>query len=146
MTLKYQIEEFKLPVNGKLQIRQKIRIVKGDRIDLEELSKRIADSCTVSEPDVLAVTSALYQQMKSELLKGNIVDMGDLGTIRLRANNRQLSVEKDEKIGRKIPARIRLYYQNPKLLQELVRQVRFKKKREQKTTMPSASSNGNRLK
>ena len=47
-------------------------------VDLEEMSVNISERCTITEPDVLAVLSALTSEMTKQLMDGKIVRFGPL--------------------------------------------------------------------
>ncbi len=58
------------------------------RVTLRQLAERISEISTVSVIDVIAVLEALLIVIPQELIKGNIVRLGDFGTFRLRARSR----------------------------------------------------------
>jgi predicted histone-like DNA-binding protein len=52
-------------------------------VDLRELAKRISRESTVSMMDTLAVLEGIFQVIPDYLMEGNIVDLGQLGSLRL---------------------------------------------------------------
>lgn len=56
-------------------------------ITLETLSEAISEKCTLTEPDVLAVLSALTGEMKTHLMNGKIVRFGSFGSFQLGLNS-----------------------------------------------------------
>jgi predicted histone-like DNA-binding protein len=54
---------------------------------LRDLAERIAEISTVSSVDVVAVLEALLTIIPRELADGNIVNLGDFGTFRLRVRS-----------------------------------------------------------
>jgi predicted histone-like DNA-binding protein len=56
-------------------------------VTLETLSEAISEKCTLTEPDVLAVLSALTIEMKSHLMDGKIVRFGSFGSFQLSLNS-----------------------------------------------------------
>ena len=60
------------------------------RITLRQLSKQIAEISTVSSVDTLAVLEALLTLIPREISNGNIVNLGDFGTFRLRIQRRRV--------------------------------------------------------
>jgi predicted histone-like DNA-binding protein len=54
------------------------------RLELRALSKQIAEISTVSSVDTLAVLEALLTLIPRELAAGNIIELGDFGSFRLR--------------------------------------------------------------
>lgn len=52
-------------------------------MDLRVLAKRISRESTVSIMDTLAVLEGLFQVIPDYLMEGNIVELGELGSLRL---------------------------------------------------------------
>ena len=52
-------------------------------VDLEIMSANISERCTLTEPDVLAVLSALTTEMTKQLMDGKIVRFGSFGSFQL---------------------------------------------------------------
>lgn len=52
-------------------------------VDLETMSVNISEKCTLTEPDVLAVLSALTTEMTTQLMEGKIVRFGSFGSFQL---------------------------------------------------------------
>jgi predicted histone-like DNA-binding protein len=56
-------------------------ITDRERITLKELSEEIADGSTLTPTDVNAVLISLSRKIPLHLLKGNIIDLGDMGSL-----------------------------------------------------------------
>ena len=56
----------------------------GSTISLKNMSKRIASQTTVNRADVMAVLTALVDNVFEVLREGNQVDLGELGKLRLQ--------------------------------------------------------------
>lgn len=56
----------------------------GSNTSLKTMSKRIASQTTVSRADVMAVLTALVDNIFEVLREGNQVDLGELGKLRLQ--------------------------------------------------------------
>ena len=56
------------------------RTVVTNCVDIKALAARISNSCTVTEPDILAVISALVTEMNYALTQGSKVKVDGLGT------------------------------------------------------------------
>ena len=52
-------------------------------VDLRALAKRISRESTVSMMDTLAVLEGIFQVIPDYLMEGNIVELGQLGSLRL---------------------------------------------------------------
>ena len=66
----------------------------GD-IDLREMSERIQQTCTVHKSDVFAVLVALEDVITDALRGGEIVRLGDLGTLQIGISSKGAVTEKD---------------------------------------------------
>ena len=66
----------------------------GD-IDLREMSERIQATCTVHKSDVFAVLVALEDVITDALKSGEIVRLGDLGTLQIGISSKGAVTEED---------------------------------------------------
>ena len=68
------------------------RAVCPDVVGVKDLAQRVSERCTVTEPDILAVISALVFEMNQVLKDGSRVKLDGLGTFRVGIHS--LGVEK----------------------------------------------------
>ena len=54
--------------------------------DFKKMSKRISNQCTVRPADCMAVLTALEENIITDLEDGVIVQMGELGSLRVSVN------------------------------------------------------------
>ena len=66
----------------------------GD-IDIREMSERIQQTCTVHKSDVFAVLVALEDVIAEALQNGEIVRLGDLGTLQIGISSKGAVTEED---------------------------------------------------
>ena len=66
----------------------------GD-INIREMSERIRQSCTVHKSDVYAVLVALEDVITDALKGGEIVRLGELGTLQIGISSKGAETEKD---------------------------------------------------
>ena len=66
----------------------------GD-IDIREMSERIQQTCTVHKSDVFAVLVALEDVITEALKGGEIVRLGDLGTLQIGISSKGAVTEED---------------------------------------------------
>ena len=66
----------------------------GD-VNLREMSERIQQSCTVHKSDVFAVLVALEDVMTDALKSGEIVRLGDLGSLQIGISSKGAVTEED---------------------------------------------------
>ena len=67
---------------------------RGD-ISLREMSERIQQTCTVHKSDVFAVLVALEDVITDALKSGEIVRLGDLGTLQISISSKGAVTEED---------------------------------------------------
>ena len=94
--LTYSVVERKDPQNpetpGKYYAQAQARGVAGIR----ELSERIQQSCTVTRADVMAVLIALEDVVASSLANGEIVRLGELGSLQIKVEQKYKKEEEEE--------------------------------------------------
>ena len=66
----------------------------GD-VSLREMSERIQQTCTVTKADVYAVLVAMEDVITEALKSGEIVRLGDLGTLQIGLNGKGALTEED---------------------------------------------------
>ena len=67
------------------------RAVSPDLVSVKDLALRISERCTVTEPDILAVISALVFEMNQVLKDGNRVKLDGLFTHRVFRRRKTLT-------------------------------------------------------
>ena len=77
----------------------------GD-VSLREMSERIQQTCTVHKSDVFAVLVALEDVITDALRSGEIVRLGDLGTLQIGISSKGALTEEDYEISMIKKARI----------------------------------------
>ena len=71
------------------------RAVSSDVVGIKELALRISNRCTVTEPDILAVISALVTEMNYALTQGSKVKVDGLGTFRVGIHSQGVQKAED---------------------------------------------------
>ena len=77
----------------------------GD-INIREMSERIQQTCTVHKSDVFAVLVALEDVITDALRGGEIVRLGDLGTLQIGISSKGALTEEDHDVSMIKKARI----------------------------------------
>ncbi|PTX61029.1 putative histone-like DNA-binding protein [Kordia periserrulae] len=81
MAIKYKVTERGTPgVSGGGSKKYYASATARQKIDLKQLSERLAAISTVSEIDTIAVLQGLVHLLPEYLCKGNSVSLGDFGT------------------------------------------------------------------
>lgn len=78
------------------------RAVSSDVVGIKELALRISNRCTVTEPDILAVISALVFEMNQVLKSGSRVKIDGLGTFRVSFHSQGVEDAKDFNVQKNI--------------------------------------------
>ncbi len=71
------------------------RAVVGESVDVKALAARISERCTVTEPDIVAVISALVTEMTRELSNGHRVVLNEFGSFRASIRTKPASKPED---------------------------------------------------
>ena len=82
MSLKYKLYQLKNK-NAKTKDFWYARAVSSGVVRTKDLATRINDLCTVTEPDILAVISALVKEMNYQLKNGMRVHLDGFGSFKL---------------------------------------------------------------
>ena len=115
----YSSEIVTIPSTGELKYFA--RIVLGNTIRLEELASRIADGCTLTEADVMAVFKALERQIRYGILDGRPISLGSLGVIIPSISSETKDFE--DEIDETCIKGIRLNYRKSGLLRRFLRPI-----------------------
>ena len=83
MTIKYRVLERRNPSDLDLPAKFYAKAVTHEVIGIDELCELIADQSTVSETDVLAVLNSLEKNVIRQIKKGNLIQLGRLGSFQL---------------------------------------------------------------
>lgn len=78
------------------------RAVSPDLVTVKDLAVRISERCTVTEPDILAVISALVFEMNQVLKNGSRVKLDGLGTFRVGIHSIGVENVKDFNVQKNI--------------------------------------------
>ena len=78
------------------------RAISPDLVGVKDLANRVSARCTVTEPDILAVISALVFEMNQVLKAGNRVKLDGLGTFRVSFHSQGVEDAKDFNVQKNI--------------------------------------------
>ena len=81
MSTKYIVVAWGNPADPTAPQRYYASIKSSGRVTLRELSKQIAEISTVSTVDTMAVLEGLLTIIPRQISNGNIVELGDFGTL-----------------------------------------------------------------
>ena len=89
--IKYKPMLRKNPKNGRTAYYA--AIVNEKSVGIDEIAEAIQTNCTVHRADVLAVLASLEEQVVNQLLAGNTVRLGQLGSFHLTLKSRPSETE-----------------------------------------------------
>ena len=78
------------------------RAISPDLVGVKDLANRVSARCTVTEPDILAVISALVFEMNQVLKAGSRVKIDGLGTFRVGFHSQGVEHAKDFNVQKNI--------------------------------------------
>ena len=84
MPTKYNVISRRNPLDPQAPHKFYPSVVSGGRITLRQLARQISEISTVSTVDTMAVLEALLTIIPREIADGNIVELGEFGSFRLR--------------------------------------------------------------
>lgn len=87
MSVKYNVVERGNPAKPEAPKKYYPSIASSGRVTLRQLAQEIAKISTVSSADTMAVLEALLSTIPQELLRGNVIELGDFGNFWLKANS-----------------------------------------------------------
>ncbi len=82
------------------------RAIVGDTVNVKALAKRISDRCTVTEPDIVAVISALVTAMNEELCNGRKVLLDGFGSFRASIKTKPAEKAEDFTVANVVGTRL----------------------------------------
>lgn len=71
------------------------KAVVSDVVDVDTLSSNIGNRCTVTKPDIVAVISALVDEMKAQLQMGNRVVLDGFGSFKVGMSTKPAETAKE---------------------------------------------------
>ena len=93
--------------------------------NIREISDRIQKTCTVTRADVLAVLIALEDVVAECLANGEIVRLGDLGSLQVSLSGR--GAEKPEKFNENMIGKAKILFRSSNTLATMLGTLKFEK-------------------
>ena len=104
------------------------RVQANGDVNIREMSERIQQTCTVHKADVQAVLLALEDVITDALKGGEIVRLGDLGTLRVSLSSKGALTEKEYNTS--LITRKRILFRPGTVLSEAMANLTFMKLKE----------------
>lgn len=104
-------------------------VMSGD-VSVREMCERIEQNCTVTKADVQAVFVAMENVIIDALKKGEIIRLGELGTMRLSVSSKGALTEKEYRTS--LITRKRIIFRPGTVLNEVLATLSFEKLKEKK--------------
>lgn len=93
--INFNLNERSNPMDANAPAKFYASAVSKEAVDIKTLAKTISMLSTVSHTDCVAVLTAFLEVIPMELLRGNIVRLGDLGSFRLTLQSEGVEDEGD---------------------------------------------------
>ncbi len=101
------------------------RVTKSGVLDLDDLSDRISNSCSVTQSDCYAVVISLVSEIATALEEGNIVRLGHLGSFQISVQS--TASPTPEEVDKSKIKRSSIVFRPGKKLKLMLKQLVFKK-------------------
>ncbi|MBQ7984664.1 MAG: HU family DNA-binding protein [Bacteroidales bacterium] len=95
MSIQYIKIRQKYLIKGELKEKVRARIYRQAPMTLDELAQRVSHATTISRPDVIAVLSAMEEEISEAVLSGRPVKLSHLGTFSPSIKAKACDKEKD---------------------------------------------------
>ena len=125
MSIKYNVVARKNPRDQEAPPKYYPSIQSTGRISVRQLAERMAEISTLSTIDTMAALEAFLQVVPQELIKGNIVDLGDFGSFWLRTKSD--GTEAESEVKKTQIAIIKPQFRPGKEFQKVLNNAEFKK-------------------
>jgi predicted histone-like DNA-binding protein len=104
--IKYRVLERRNPSDLDLPAKFYAKAITHEVIGIDELCETIAEQSTVSETDVLAVLNSLEKNILKQIKKGNLIQLGRLGSFQLSLKSSGSDLAEDVTAGNVLRKRI----------------------------------------
>ncbi|MBN1111367.1 MAG: hypothetical protein JXA53_00440 [Bacteroidales bacterium] len=126
MAVKYNVIEKSLPsLNNQRQVKYYAVANANGRVGLPEMTKYIESISTVSGADIRAMLYAMEDFIITSLADGKIVELGELGNIKIRLNSK--GEESSDKVSNKTIKKVRAVFSAGKRLRDSLGNILFQK-------------------
>ncbi|MFA5330706.1 MAG: HU family DNA-binding protein [Prolixibacteraceae bacterium] len=123
MSLKVKIVNKKNPLHLEEPSKFYASAVHLRKIELDQLATSVAERCSLRRSDVHGVLIALMDIIPSELLEGNIIDLGNLGSFYVSVKSEGVATEEDCSVTQ--IAGTRIQFRPAKKLKKQMRMIDF---------------------
>jgi predicted histone-like DNA-binding protein len=125
MSVKFKVLERRNPSDMDLPAKYYAKAVTHEVIGIDELCELIAEQSTVSETDVLAVLNSLEKNVIRQIKKGNLIQLGRLGSFQLSLNS--AGSEQEEQVTAANVLRKRIIFRPSQRFKDVLATLKFKK-------------------
>ena len=129
-TVKYSVIPRINPRDRETEPKYYAQVQTSGDVSMREMCERIEQSCTVTKADVYAVLVAMENVITDALKGGEIVRLGDLGTLRVSLSSKGAMTEKEYTSS--LITRKRIIFRPGNILSEALANLSFTKLTEKK--------------
>lgn len=127
MSIKYRLVQRKDLSKGAAEDAKKFyaSVNNTGQYDFQTTCERIASYSTASRGDVMLVMDGLVMCLKEALLRGEVVQLGDLGNFQINVGSTGVATEEEFQVT--MMRRPRILFRPGKILKEVLQNVSFEK-------------------
>jgi predicted histone-like DNA-binding protein len=125
MPVKYNVVPKKDPRDLDAPPKYYPTVVSQGHSDLRAIANRITQMSTVTSVDTMAVLEAFLMVIPEELAKGNIVELGELGSFRLTVL--ASGEDRPEDVGKRNIKEVKVRFKPGKLFKQVLKKLEFRK-------------------
>lgn len=97
----------------------------GEKVNIDQLARFVSKISTISRADCYGVLVAMVEASVEELLKGNAIDLGFLGSFRIVVNSE--GVDTEEEVNASLIKRAKLRYTPAKDFKDTLKILSFQR-------------------
>jgi len=132
MTIEYKVVQITTPIKKEGEDHKYYpRVCNRKKINLRDMSERIAAISTFSEIDVLGVLTAFVSEIPRFLLDNSSVELGELGTFSLHISSK--GVENPEQINARKIKNVKMAFRPGTRIKKELKKAEFRKAKKRKT-------------
>lgn len=121
----YKVIQRPIPGTDPVEKKWYATSVAAGEVTLESMSYRMAETCTVTRADILAVLTAFVDNIGIDLKNGMIVKLGELGNLQLGLSSRGVETIEEWKADRIRKAHVN--FRPGKKLKQMASETNFKR-------------------
>lgn len=113
------------PLNPEAPLSYHACVLSAGSVDLRGIAEAVADRCTLTTVDTLAVLEALLTQIPKELASGKIVNLGEFGTFSVSLRSK--GAESAEEVSKFLITETKIHFRQGSEFRKKFKNLEFSK-------------------